>query len=223
MCFHLWFTRIHKCSLPYIYLANRDLILTIYIFIEYTPIYSSIWPFIQFHIHHHLILTMIISIYRVYTHLFIYLTILYSSIHKSFSYHIVLQSYHMQIIIYLFSYHQCLQLDITHFSVIFIFSIFMKFSKEVNKIFIHLFIIAGPGQFSWKFSLLSGRYTDISITNCNTVFTTSCRLTTRGFTRCFRRCWATTEIHFHVFNQSACTFYTCSVIFSNPYSLYNFV
>ena len=27
-----------------------------------------------------------------------------------------------------------------------------------------------------------GRYTDISITNCNTVYITSCRLTTRGFT-----------------------------------------
>ena len=32
-----------------------------------------------------------------------------------------------------------------------------------------------------KVSLLSGRY---SITNCNTVYTTSCRLTTTGFTRC---------------------------------------
>ena len=35
-----------------------------------------------------------------------------------------------------------------------------------------------------KVSLLSGRYTDITITNSNTVYTTSCRLTTRGFTRC---------------------------------------
>ena len=26
-----------------------------------------------------------------------------------------------------------------------------------------------PGQFSWKFSLLSGRYNDISITKCNTL------------------------------------------------------
>ena len=54
---------------------------------------------------------------------------------------------------------------------------------------------AGPGWFSWKFSLFSDRYTDISITNRNTVYTTSCRLTTRGFSRC----QATTERHFHVF------------------------
>ena len=51
---------------------------------------------------------------------------------------------------------------------------------------------AGPGQFSWKFSILTARNTDISITNCNT---TRYKLTSKGFTGC----WVTTERHFHVF------------------------
>ena len=37
----------------------------------------------------------------------------------------------------------------------------------------YAFSTASPGWFSWKFSLPFGRYTDISITNCNTVYITS--------------------------------------------------
>ena len=78
--------------------------------------------------------------------------------------------------------NQCLQLNITYLSTIFIvFSIFMRFSVFFKEKWIkYAFDTAGPGWFSWKFSLLSGRYTNIIITNCNTVYTTSCKLITRG-------------------------------------------
>ena len=48
---------------------------------------------------------------------------------------------------------------------------FLYFQRQMNKICIHLFSIADPDQFSGKFSR---RYTDISITNCNTVYSTRC-------------------------------------------------
>ena len=55
----------------------------------------------------------------------------------------------------------------------------------MNNIYIYtqLFSTAGPEQLVGLVEILvffSSRYTDISITNCNT---TSCRLTTIGFTR----------------------------------------
>ena len=87
------------------------------------------------------------------------------------------------------------------------YEIFHIFKK---KWITYSFSTAGPGWFSWKFSLLSGRYTDTSITNCNTVYTTSCRLTSTRFFRYI----TTTEIHFHAFSQSTCLFRTFSVIVS---------
>ena len=100
--------------------------------------------------------------------------------------------------------------DITHFSIL---------TKFFHILWItYAFSIAGPGVFSWMFSLPSGRYTDISI-NCNTVYTTSCRLTTRGFTRC----WATTtERHFMflVWEHALSTFSVICVVGGTVMSTY---
>ena len=117
---------------------------------------------------------------------------------------------------------QCLQLNITCFSVtlfynfLFFYEIFRTFK---DKWLSYACRTAGPGQFFWKFSLLSSRprYTDISISNCNTVYTTSCGLTTTGFTELLLK-------DTPCFCQSTCTFRTVSVIFCNlHYYSYNFI